>query len=837
MRGRAFRSAAGAIGLALLALLGAGGGPVTGQPEAAIAVTVDAGFGGFYRPETWMPVRADLVNNGPDVRGQLLIRPETNPNAIGSAYATPVELAAGARQTVTLYVTARAFSGLLRVELLADDGSVIAVGTDSIRAVRAADRLYAVLTDAPAGPVDLTGARLGGAQAGQVAWRIADLPDRAIGLSALDLILFHDVDTSALTDAQRAALRDWTIAGGQIIAAGGPNWRATAAGLADLLPLEPAGARTVPDLEALARWLRRPATEAGALAGSAVVTDGAPIAGARILAALPDGAPLIVRRALGSGTVDYLTVDPGLAPLRGWAGLSDLWYTLHTARDPVPGWARGFTDWTAAQAAAEILPGFEPLPDALPLLLFLLAYIALIGPLNYIVLSHINRREWAWVTIPALILAFSIAAYALGIRIRGSDATLNRLTVVQRFPDTDRAPVDGLIGMLAPRRGQYTLTTDADGLRPIPAAASAGGGLLRRDLGAGVRIVETDGFAARDFTVDASYVAGFALNGLIAAPAVGGSAVFSYDVIAGQMTVRGSVTSDLDVVLHDPVILARGVSLRLPSALAPGAIETFTLTLPGEGVPSPVPPLPSPENQFNFRGGRGDDRSNQSGLDILGANRYIGDLFRLNLNPSVADQTNRRDTFFVNALVDDAYGATGRGDALYLAGWIEAFPLTVDLLDAGWESVGRTLVIARLDATYDRPPGRSITIPPERFTWALRTYTGLGEIVPVNLIMQPGDDVSFRFTPLPEARLTRVEAIRLRLDDLSVMTSRRIPIQVWNWDAGRWDAFSVSAQTFTLPDVEAYLGPLNAVEVRLVADEAGGFLRLGRLGIEQVGRF
>jgi hypothetical protein len=102
MRGRAFRSAAGAIGLALLALLGAGGGPVTGQPEAAIAVTVDAGFGGFYRPETWMPVRADLVNNGADVRGQLLIRPETNPNAIGSAYATPVELAAGARQTITL---------------------------------------------------------------------------------------------------------------------------------------------------------------------------------------------------------------------------------------------------------------------------------------------------------------------------------------------------------------------------------------------------------------------------------------------------------------------------------------------------------------------------------------------------------------------------------------------------------------------------------------------------------------------------------------------------------------------------------------------------------------
>ncbi|MCS7071833.1 MAG: hypothetical protein NZM00_10035, partial [Anaerolinea sp.] len=482
MRRHAFSRAARAVGLALIALLGAGGWPVEAQPEAAITIAVDAGFGGFYRADAWLPVHIDLTNAGPSMSGQVIVRPETNPNAIGSAYATPVELASGARQRITLYVTARAFSGPLRVELLADDGTVLGVGTDSIRAARPADRLYAVLTDAPAGAVDLTGARLGGAQAQQVSWRIADLPDRAIGLSALDLILFHDVDTSALTDAQRAALHDWVIDGGQIIAAGGPNWRATASGLGDLLPLEPAGTRTVSDLDALARWLRRPSVEAGALAGSTVVTDGMPVVGARVLAALDDGTPLIVRQVLGHGTVDYLTVDPGLAPLRGWAGLSDLWYTLHTARDPIPGWARGFTDWTAAQAAVEILPGFDPLPDALPLLLFLLAYILLIGPINYIVLNRINRREWAWVTIPALIVVFSIAAYALGTRIRGSDATLNHLTVVQVFPDLDRARADALIGMLAPRRGQYTLTTEAEGLRLIPAATSSGGGLLRRDL-------------------------------------------------------------------------------------------------------------------------------------------------------------------------------------------------------------------------------------------------------------------------------------------------------------------------------------------------------------------
>lgn len=839
MAGRPSVPAIGALWLALIAavVLLAGAAPARAQLAVDVTLTVDAGFGGFYRVDAWMPVRVDLVNAGDAVRGQLIVRPETNPNTITNAYATPVDLAAGARQTVTLYVTARSFGQTLRVELLADEGSVLAAGTDTIRVARSVDRLYAVLTDSPAGAVDLTAARLGGGEAQQVSWRTSDLPDRVVGLSALNLILFHDVDTSALTIAQRAALRDWVIGGGQIVAAGGPNWQATVSGLGDLLPLEPTGARTVPDLEALAAWLRRPTTEAGALTGSTVVTEGALIEGGLILAAWDDGTPLIVRRALGGGVVDYLTVDPNLAPLRGWAGLGDLWYTLHTAREPAPGWSRGFTDWASAQSAVEILPGFDPLPDVLPLLLFLLAYIALIGPLNYIVLNRINKREWAWVTIPAFIVAFSAAAYLLGTSIRGTDATLNQLSVVQAFPDADEARVDGVIGMLAPRRGQYTLTAEASALRTIPAAATAGSGLLTRDIAASVRIVEADGFAAQDFTVDASYVAGFALEGTVPAPAVRGSAAFTYDSIAGQMTVRGSVTNDLDVALIEPVILARGVSLRLPANLAPGDVEPFTLTLPGEGLPSSAPALSSPLSQFSFRPGRGEDRSNQSGLDLLGANGYVADLFRFLLDPSDELQAARRNTFFVNALVDDAYNSTGRGDALYLAGWIDTPPLTVDLIDVGWESAGRTLLIARLEATYERPTDRAITIPPERFTWAARDYVGLGEIVPVDLTMQPGDEVSFRFTPLPEARLRQVDEIRLRLDDLSVTTSRRIPIGIWNWDAARWDEFEVNAQTFTLPAPAAYLGPLNAVEVRLVADDVGGFLRLGRLGIEQVGQF
>ena len=50
---------------------------------------------------------------------------------------------------------------------------------------------------------------------------------------------------------------------------------------------------------------------------------------------------------------------------------------------------------------------WDSLPDVLPIIGFLLIYIALMGPLNYVILNRLNRREWAWVTIPLLIAVFS----------------------------------------------------------------------------------------------------------------------------------------------------------------------------------------------------------------------------------------------------------------------------------------------------------------------------------------------------------------------------------------------------------------------------------------------
>jgi hypothetical protein len=190
--------------------------------------------------------------------------------------------------------------------------------------------------------------------------------------------------------------------------------------------------------------------EAQSLNTQTVVSTGTLNANAETLLTTEDGTPLLARRTFGSGTVDYLTADPNTQPLRGWGHLPDLWFTLLTNTGATPGWSHGYGDWEQAGRAVEILPGYDPLPDILPLCGFLFN-TRTDWVINYFVLNRINRREWAWITIPVFILLFSVASYVLGFNLRGSkrpQSSCRRAVVV----DMDRARRSAGRAALAPAR-------------------------------------------------------------------------------------------------------------------------------------------------------------------------------------------------------------------------------------------------------------------------------------------------------------------------------------------------------------------------------------------------
>src|SRR5437588_10081172 len=69
--------------------------------------------------------------------------------------------------------------------------------------------------------------------------------------------------------------------------------------------------------------------------------------------------------------------------------------------------------------------------------LFILIYIIIVGPLDYLFLKKVVKRlELTWITFPAVVLVVSAAAYFTAYYLKGNDLKINKLDVV----DIDLTP-------------------------------------------------------------------------------------------------------------------------------------------------------------------------------------------------------------------------------------------------------------------------------------------------------------------------------------------------------------------------------------------------------------
>ena len=797
-----------------------------------ITLEAVAGFDGYYREQSWFPVRVQISNDGGDARGRLLVRPETSGAGIPGPYSTLIDLPGGARQSATLYITAAGVVTQIRVEMIDESGLVFASVPATLRPIQTQDRLAVVISNSIGGTVDLSMIKTGAANAYQANLAPADLPSQIGLLDAIDLIALSDVDTGTLAVGQRNALADWVTAGGHLLVTGGANWQTTAAGVADLLPIAPDNAVVAEDLNPISRWMGSDER----LEAQTLVATGTLHANAQALITDSSGIPLLSRRAYGSGIVDYLAADPAAAPLRNWTGLSAFWYAVASSIDPQPGWNYGFTRWAQAASAVEILPGLDLLPDVLPLFGFLALYIALIGPLNYLILNRLNRRELAWVTIPLLIIIFSVLAYVVGTNLRGNEVTLSRLSVVRTWNGVDNARVETVAGLLSPRRAQYNFTIPGASLRSLPLARQIGGSLIATGTQSRAEIRQSDQFSAESFTVDASFLGEFTATGTIPRPDIQGQVSIVDDPqIEGQQRLRGAASNESDITLNEPVILARGASYQFENPLSPGDVVDFELTLPGEEPPAPVLYHASSFGAVLNNSLAARLAAEQTVIDLLGRERFNANIDSPFIDDSPENLESRRRQLFLSSFIRDPYGASGRGSGVYLAGWTETSPLESDLTGAEWRSQDTTLYIIELE-TERITDDDLVLISADQFGWTLQSTTGLGEFSPFDVRLDQSEEIELRYTPIADAVLDQVEDLYLVLDNIST-GGRFLPISLWDWVAQAWVNVDATGERFRIPDYERFLGPQNSVQIRLRAEETGGFMRIGQLAIEQRGYF
>ncbi len=800
--------------------------PAYAQDDAPdLTLTVRAGFNTLYRADAWLPVTIEVSNAGGLFEGRLVVRPETTLGLLNPV-STPVTLARGARQTITLYILLRGGTITVRPEFIAADGTVVADADAPVRSISLFDPLAGVITSAPIASIDLTASADSGTLQ-QVALAIRDLPDQPALLDAFDVLLLADVDTAPLTPAQRGALGMWVASGGHLIIAGGANGALTLSGMGDLAPLRPRGTVTLESLAPLAAWLRGGAAD-DSLNAPTVVLTGEVDAAARTLVASGD-VPLLVRRAYGDGTIDLLTPDPNVAPLRGWGGMAALWTALLTSTAPLPGWGAGITSPEDVSRAAAIIPGFDPLPDGTPLLGFLILYIVLIGPVNYVILSRLKRREWAWFTIPILIVIFSVMAYTFGVNLRGASVTITRLAVVRGWAGLEQARADAVIGVLSPTRAAYDLTVDGAPLRPLSAPAFASAGFFGRDLTANATIAQRAGFTAEDFTIDSSFIARFAATTAVSAPAISGRLTLSDDA-DGAQTARGFVRNESALTLTEPVILMRGAVYRLAEAIAPGQAVDFEMTLPGTSPPAPGRRVGLPLGAFfsSRRAPTSTDNTISAIMNVAGVDPRFNSVLT-SITPDA--QEFQRRLWLLDGIVDEPFNTgSGRGDRAFLVAWNNESPVGLALEGAGWTSSDTTLYLIALESTF-APPAGEVVIAPDRFTWARvgsdimvsgRTYS------PDSVTIFPGEDAVLRFTPFADARLEQVTGLRLSVRTVNI-GGRNFPAELWDWRAGAWRTVQIVNGVADVVNPARFVGANGTVLARFSASDRTGSLRLERI--------
>lgn len=532
-------------------------GPLSLTAAAAddLGLTARVLLQGHTRVGSWMAIEVQFTNDGPAVRGELRIAGGSQGR---TRFSMPVDLPTDSRKTYVLHAQPPAFGRSVKVELVS--GSTTVASADVAYLVHDSGQLIVgVVAERPQGIVgelDLDPSQNGAAPA-IVTLGLNDLPERLEGWATLDRLIWQDVDSDGLTDAQIAALRGWVAGGGRLIIAGGTAGIGTLSAFPDdLLPYRPTATVDIApaSISSLVGPIPEGATDLPAYAGELGAGRALATSGDRVVAG---------ELKYGSGVVTVLGFDPTAAWLAEGKDVESMWRRFlpnRTGGGPVI----SADDSQIVNAVSQLAS--LALPPIGGLLAILGGYILLIGPLNYLILRRLDRRELAWVTMPILIVVFAVASYGFGTALRGSDLIVNEVAIVRGAPGATEGTAQVYVGIYSPSRSTYQVQVPGGALLAAPIS---GDFVVGGDAGV-LDVVQGDPSLVRDLSVGFSSLRTIRAESATTVPLIEAEFALDDGVLTG--TVRNRSEVDLERVA---VVL--GSSVAVVGDIAAGTEKAVSL--------------------------------------------------------------------------------------------------------------------------------------------------------------------------------------------------------------------------------------------------------------------
>ena len=268
--------------------------------------------------------------------------------------------------------------------------------------------------------------------------------------SGADLVVLGDIDYTQVTSELGEALKAYVIGGGSLVFSLGLNGAGVAASpLAQLCPIAVSGTAQLTDLGDFGRLYKIPGGSAATLATGRVAPDAETVLRAA-------GLPAVVRRVTGSGIVTALAFDYTQAPFR----LSPMLGRLFSENALRISNSVSVTNWFVHPGVvSDILRKLSEAEPMQPLfvLVFIGAYVVLVGPLNFLILSKLKRRTLVWTTIPLIIIGFSWIGLQTGRLYRGGNNVCAYFQELHLYPGSVYSPYQTVMLVFTAERTQYTL--------------------------------------------------------------------------------------------------------------------------------------------------------------------------------------------------------------------------------------------------------------------------------------------------------------------------------------------------------------------------------------------
>jgi hypothetical protein len=562
-RGRGWRR----FGALLLAACLLGGALPAAAASDVQVQQVQVGFGQATRESALTSVKVSVENKGSEIRGRLVVVPKATQRAgyVGGSYEREVVLPANRVETYELMVPANLFRDAVDVKILDEQGVPLDVKTPTVQVIDNALMVGALTEDRHELNflTSVNSSTVGGTvQVYPLAGE--DVPSRAELLEGLDLLVVHEVPKTALTEAQKQAIRQWVERGGKLLLA-----ERGAQVFPELSPVQVIGTRQEPlvGLQAYAKEAPPP--------GTFELAVGTLAEGARVLARSGE-TPLFVERNVGGGQVLFAAYDPSREPLASWSGNRELWGALLSqigVESMEQQMRKGHLrfGWSNHQELIYASQLFERRITSLPLSMAVYgAYVLLVAPLMFWVLRRKGKREWGWVLIPSTALAFCLGIFLLGSEQRANGTMTQFLGSVELLSE-QAAKLSGGATFVVTKGGAYEVEAAA-GLQPyVPLVMQQGQArtsrVIQGDDGVRVRFEDVEYWSSRS-------------SGVIGT--LSGQGLLRSDLkVDREGRIKGSIENRSKFDLHDVFLFVGTEPFRLAD-LKQG--QTISVEIPLQGL-------------------------------------------------------------------------------------------------------------------------------------------------------------------------------------------------------------------------------------------------------------